>query len=413
MVDFPDRLKGGGAGPRTIAEIIEKAASAAAPQNKSTQPSGWPVICPSALDGKTIPERRWCLPGWFPDGCVSLLSGDGGTGKSLLAMQLATCASTGTPFFGIEMAPRKVLYLSCEDDLDELHRRQADINAALGIDWPDLDGQLFWRPVVGEETTLMGPDRSGRRLVTTALYDNLRRYCRENGVQLIIIDTLADTFGGLEIDRQQVTRFVRSLQAIARECDGACVLVGHPSVAGIRDNTGISGNTAWRNAVRSVVQMRRPNEEEASGPSARDLRILERLKGNYAPSDTPLMMRYFDGAFMLDGNSDQSAVSFDIFATEVKVEAALKAALKAGRHPSPAKNSENYVVAMLMHYPETKGLTRKHIEGTVERMLTAGRLRIARLGRVSRQSQVLVPMHHPPLPDERDPSTGEAYGGAS
>ena len=360
----------------------------------------WPVICPSELLGKEIPERRWCVPGWFPDGYVSLLSGDGGTGKSLLAMQLATCAATGTPFFGIEMAPRKVLYLACEDDQDELHRRQADINASLGLDWPDLDDRLFWRVVVGEETALMVPDKNGRRIGTTKLYDSLRNYCRESGIQLIIIDTLADTFGGLEIDRQQVTRFVRSLQAIARECNGACILVGHPSVAGIRDNTGISGNTAWRNAVRSVVQMRRPSGDEAVGPDARDIRLIERLKGNYAPADMPLTVRYLAGAFMLDGDPPQSSGALDIYATDLMVEKALKAALDAGRQPSPAKNSGNYAVTMLMAYGETKGLTRKSIDASINRMLVNQHLRIAKLGRADRPTSVLAPANYPPLPGE-------------
>ena len=54
-----------------------------------------PIFYPSALDGLGVPPRRWCVEGWFPNRSVSLLSGDGGTGKSLLAMQLATSAAMG------------------------------------------------------------------------------------------------------------------------------------------------------------------------------------------------------------------------------------------------------------------------------------------------------------------------------
>lgn len=366
---------------------------------------------PATLADVPVPARRWMLDGWIPDGYVSLLSGDGGTGKSLLAMQLATCAAAGLPFLGIEMAPRRVLYLACEDDRDELHRRQSDINGLLGIEWPDLAGRLFWKPALGDETTLAGLDKSGRKIVTTALYANLRHFCQDNGVQLIVVDTLADTFGGIEIDRQQVTRFVRHLQAIARENDGAVVLIGHPSVSGLRDGTGISGTTAWRNAVRSVIHLRRPTEEENFGPRSGDLRILERLKGNYAPTEGALQIRYVDGAFALDGNPEAAPCGTDIYHIEVKVEAALKGALKAGLWPSPSFNSTDYAAKMLRTYRDVAGLTVKQIEAAIKRMLERHHLRVAHVGPASRQRKVLVPASWPSLRDERDPATGELKGG--
>lgn len=367
--------------------------------------SGW-AFEPSTLAEKPVPPRRWLLDRWIPDGYVSLLSGDGGTGKSLLAMQLATCAAAGMPFLGIEMAPRRVLYLACEDDRDELHRRQADINATLGIDWPDLAGCLFWKSAFGDETTLAGPDKSGRKIVTTALYANLRRTCQDKGIQLVIVDTLADTFGGLEIDRQQVTRFVRHLQAIARENDGAVVLIGHPSVSGIRDGTGISGTTAWRNAVRSVIHLRRPTEEENFGPRSADLRVLERLKGNYAPTDGALTVRYVGGAFVLDGNPEVQHSGADIFHIEIKVASALKEALKSGQEPNPSRNSDAYAPKMVRMYRDVQGLTIAQIEAAIKRMLERHQLRIAHVGPSSRQRKVLVPCDWPTLPDERDPATG-------
>ncbi len=257
----------------TIADAFEKALPlgaqrprAAVHMPRSEPVSSWPVVHPSTLQDKPIPERRWCVPGWIPDRYVTLLTGDGGTGKSLLALQLATCAALGLPFFGIELAPRRVLYLSCEDDLDEMHRRQDAINRQLAIDFADLDEKVFWRTCAGEESLLYGPDKSGRRFGSRPLFDNLQRFCVDQGVQLLIVDTLADTFGGLEIDRQQVTRFIRLLQSVASKTDGAVLLLGHPSVSSLRDGAGISGSTAWRNAVRSVLHLRRPTAEEGGTP---------------------------------------------------------------------------------------------------------------------------------------------------
>ena len=38
---------------------------------------------------KDVPHRSWLINGMIPSYTVTLLSGDGGTGKSLLALQLA------------------------------------------------------------------------------------------------------------------------------------------------------------------------------------------------------------------------------------------------------------------------------------------------------------------------------------
>ena len=56
---------------------------------------------------------------------VSLLIAPGGTGKSMLALYIAVCVAAGIPLFGRFPAkvPRKVLFISGEDDLEELKRR--------------------------------------------------------------------------------------------------------------------------------------------------------------------------------------------------------------------------------------------------------------------------------------------------
>lgn len=368
--------------------------------------SGWPVVLPSSLQGKPIPERRFCVPDWIPDRTVTLLSGDGGTGKSLLAMQLATCCAMGRPFLGMELAPRKVLYLAAEDDQDEMHRRQVDINDALGIEMAELDDQLAWRVLVGEDTLLAAADKRGR-LQATPTYTNLRNYCRENGIQLVIIDTVADTFGGLEIDRQQVTRYVRFAEAIARDNDGAVVLVAHPSVAGLKDGTGISGSSAWRNAVRSVIYMRRPTPEPNGPEVDRDERILERLKANFAPAGGKIELRYDRGHFILNGEG------IGVIGTPVHkvfvdhtVLSAIKASIKSGKLPSPSKHSELFYGRALNSFEGMRKLTTREIMAAGERMIANGQLRIAHLGVGKNKRLVLAPANHPPFQDERDPETG-------
>jgi len=46
------------------------------------------ITIAASLADKPVPERQWAVAEWIPSRQVTLLSGDGGIGKSLLAMQL-------------------------------------------------------------------------------------------------------------------------------------------------------------------------------------------------------------------------------------------------------------------------------------------------------------------------------------
>lgn len=392
--------------PPSATEANETPARPAAEQAQKQQPAsgGWPVIRASSFQGKPVPARQWCVPDWVPDNVVTLLSGDGGTGKSLLAMQLATCCAIGSPFMGIELGRRKVLYLAAEDDIDELHRRQQDINHGLQIDFADLDDQLWFRTLKGEDALLAVSDGKGRTLKPTSTYDNLKSFCLSEGIQLIIVDTVADTFGGLEIDRQHVTRYVRLLEVIARETGGAVIILAHPGVSGMASGSGISGSTAWRNAVRSVVYMRRPTVEEASGPEARDLRIVERLKGNFAPSGAELRVAYYQGQFGLADKAATDAPAFDVYAAEVRVASAVRKTVAQSRLISMSKTSPRYAAKVLKSYEGLERISQDRIHGLLMRMLERGDLREAHVGKPSRYSTFIVPGDQDKIAGEIDPT---------
>jgi len=163
-------------------------------------------IPPIKWHGQPIPERQWLVENWIPWGCVTALYGDGGTGKSLLAQQLLTSVATGTPFLGLPVRQCKVLGVFCEDDEDELHRRQAAINAQYGVEFGDLENMTFISRT-SENNVMMtfSADGIGER---TALYDQVLNLAKDSGVQFVVIDTVADTFGGNEIIRTHVQQFI-------------------------------------------------------------------------------------------------------------------------------------------------------------------------------------------------------------
>ena len=201
-----------------------------------------------ALAGQSAPERPWIVPSWIPSRAATLLAGSGGTGKSLLVQQWLTAIATGEPFLGmVASEPVPVLYVNCEDDSEELWRRQEDICRAIGVDMAHLRAAGFHvLPRVGLANGLGSFDELGNFRPGQLLQD-IRAYALANGVRLVALDNLAHLFPGKEIDRAEVTAFCASLAGLAIELDGAVLLLGHPAKA---DGSTYSGSTAWEAAVR-------------------------------------------------------------------------------------------------------------------------------------------------------------------
>ena len=77
----------------------------------------------------TIPPREWAVADVIPARAVTLFSGNGAIGKSLLALQL--CAATVLGGDWVTMLPGKgpAIFFTAEDDDDELCRRLERIAA--------------------------------------------------------------------------------------------------------------------------------------------------------------------------------------------------------------------------------------------------------------------------------------------
>jgi hypothetical protein len=81
------------------------------------------IISVASLAGKPVPPREWFVPDVIIANRVTILSGNGGDGKSLLAAQLGVATVTETDWIGYLPKPGGVIYASAEDDPDEIHRR--------------------------------------------------------------------------------------------------------------------------------------------------------------------------------------------------------------------------------------------------------------------------------------------------
>ncbi|MFD1744050.1 AAA family ATPase [Rhizobium helianthi] len=340
----------------------------------------FPLVNPAQWHGQPIPPRQWFIEDLIPMGQVTLLSGDGGVGKSLLALQLAAAAAMSLDTLNLEPWAGRALYVGAEDDQDEFLRRLADITKAHG---KDLDHLLLLRlvPLAERDALLSVPNKSGT-MEPTPLWRGIASFAAEFTPRLIVLDTSADLFGGDEIKRAQVRQFIAMLRKLAIELQCAIVLLSHPSVQGMQTGTGISGSTGWSNSVRSRLYLTRDKDDA-------DLRILKVMKSNYGEAGKELRLRWKDGAFVLDdGKPNVGSMLLAAKADRVFIETLAKL-FQQGQKLSPSP-SATYAPKLIAAHPDGAGISKKELVAAQQRLLDARRIRIVEDGPASRRTRHLV-----------------------
>lgn len=256
---------------------------------------------PYDWEGKRAPHRQFIIPGWVVRGAAGLLTGQEGVGKSLIAQQMATCAALGQSFVGLEIARVNAMYVTCEDPLDELWRRQESINAALGCTMEDLRGRLKLHSLVGELGNELATFDSSGQLTPTKRYHQLVASSLAFGAQLTILDNAAHMFAGNENARHDVAAFLGLIERYSITINGAAILLAHPNKAYAQGNkTGneYSGSTGWSAHVRNRLFIDYAAAPESGGPADPDERILRKSKANYGKKGEEVEFRWHEWAFV-------------------------------------------------------------------------------------------------------------------
>lgn len=364
-------------GENELDEIDEIVGS---PHEQEAEPLFLPA---SAWAGLPIPPRKWHVDGLIPGNTVTILGGDGGTGKSLLALQLAVSTVTGTRWVnrGVDQ-PGKALVLSAEDDNEELHRRLSDICKSHDVPMSTL-GKLLVRSMAGEDALLAVLDRKTNALKPTALYAEICNTIDRERPKLVIFDTLADLHAGNENDRAHGRQFIGMLRHLAIEYECAVVLLAHPSLTGLNTGTGTSGSTAWSNSVRSRLYLRRVKDDRYEADP--DARILETMKANYGRTGEEIGLTWMGGIFVPDAPTREERNS-----KAERVFLSLLAELaKQGRKVSP-KASSMYAPKVFAGLPGSEGVSKRAFKTAMEELLSNGTIRVEEEGPPSKRRSFLV-----------------------
>ena len=333
-----------------------------------------------------LKDREWLVHERIPMFNVTLVSGEGAVGKSILLMQLAGSTVLGKGWIGMIPTRGPALYMSCEEDADEARRRMEAVAADLGSTRQQMiDSGLHVLSLAGLDAILGEPDKKGI-IRPTRLFLRIRADAQKLRPKLIVIDTTADAFGGDEIKRGQARQFITMLRGLAIAAGAAVVLAAHPSLAGIQTDSGLSGSTGWHNSVRARAYFKAGPGKDAT------LRALEFRKNNYGPPDAPpIVLRWQAGVYAVAPGDD----TFEELAAQAEMDQLFLTLLRRfedqGRNVSD-KPSPTYAPAVFVSEPEAKAAkaTKAKLVEAMARLFAGERIKVRAFGPPSKgRSRIL------------------------
>ncbi len=190
------------------------------------------------------PPLLWIVAGFLPQGFITLLTADGGVGKSFLAIYLAIMVCLGCPFLGLGTLRGRVLYVDYDLDEDEQKLRVWRVLAGLNMtpDDPGLVGQFYYY-------------RPRHSLSSEAGHDEVVSIIREHEISLVILDSLTIGLGADATSQQDVTRIMQRFKDW-----GTVFAIDHISGLAARGNQSKArpfGSVFKRNIARATFTLAR------------------------------------------------------------------------------------------------------------------------------------------------------------
>lgn len=222
-------------------------------------------------------EVNWLWYPYIPYGKITILQGDPGCGKTMVALSLAAMLSTGAalPFSPQANEPITILYQTSEDGIADtikprLERAQADCTRIKIIDESKM-------PLRFDDT-------------------RLEAAVRQENARLLILDPLSAYIGESVSMNQanEVRSAFRSLYSMAQRTGCAVLIVAHMNkMNGTSALYRTSGSIDVAGAVRSILTVTRYRKSPTQ-------RVLVPVKSNLAPAGNGLLLEVTDHVEWLD-----------------------------------------------------------------------------------------------------------------
>jgi KaiC/GvpD/RAD55 family RecA-like ATPase len=191
---------------------------------------------------RPAPRHEWVWEGYVERRTLTVLHGDGGTGKSILAGHLCRAVTEGHPCLGRHTTQGNVLIIDAENPFDEIHRRLHALDFK-GV--PD-DRVAYYR--AGDVILGTGEEPQVDQLVTLI---------QQHHAQVVVLDSQRGLWGGDEKEAIMIRPFYRQLQAAAEALDVAIILIHHDRRTG-----NFSGSSDVHNSADTRLHLERPDPDK-------------------------------------------------------------------------------------------------------------------------------------------------------
>jgi RecA-family ATPase len=350
----------------------------------SSAPAPLTLITPPQWRGIPIPPMRWLATNRIPAGDVTILSGDGGGGKTTVALQLAVSVAHDLgDWLGTTCLTGPVIFVSAEEPESEMRRRLDRVSRKRGIETADIENLHFH--FADLDRCLLGIGAPNAPIKPTELFGSLYQRALEIRPSLIIVDSIAATFGGNQNDRVQARMFVNLFRRLALHAECAVLLLDHPSLSGMSSGTGRGGSMDWQNATRARLYLRSVDNDDGS-TTARELEV---MKTNYGPPGEKQKLRWEDGCYVLESSAPsprKAAAAHKIDDLFIRL---LEERNAQGRWVTPNK-AVGYAPKELAAMPSADGCTTAALANAMERLLADKQIIVEAFGPPSKQRQRLV-----------------------
>lgn len=376
--------------PRGDFPPAESSADFGLPEGESDRPgemapatSRFCTITPAAWKGTEPEQQRWLASARIPSGDLTIMAGNGGSGKTEIMVQLLVYVAAGLgDWLGCTIENGVALFLSCEEPEHNIRDREERICKHRCLAPYDLPNLHMVFPDL-EATWLAHATKDGR-LARAPLLDWLEAWIVKHKPRLVVIDSIAAVFDGDAIARRQVRAFLAMLRKIAREHDTAIVLLDHPSVRGMADGSGTANSVDWRNSVRSMLHLSDADKDD------QDVRTLSVTKSNYGRTGEKVTLRWdnltFTTAMAGQASPYRAAADRDIEDLFLRL---LDKRIAQGRHVH-AKNAKGSAPTEFELDPEAAGVKAEGFRCAMERLLSARKIEVVETGPSSRRRQYLA-----------------------
>lgn len=242
---------------------------------KAPASRGLVTVCLATVRPEPV---RWLVEDYIPLGKNVLIAGDGGEGKTSIALHMTACLTTGRQCFGLDYAappPADVLLISCEDDAGDtivprLHAHGADVSRihhVTGIKTKDGKPAPF----------------------SLAYFDALAEELESRpAIRLVIIDPAGAYVGRARVDdhkNAELQALLQPLAEVAAQRRVTVLLLTHVNKGSVTKAVHkVMGSAGYVNAVRAAFLVTPDPEDDAR-------KLFLPLKFNLGPKPPGLAYR--------------------------------------------------------------------------------------------------------------------------